>query len=77
MIKSRRESVGDRRHRRRIQTPIENEGWSLREPEDAGPGASRELGAKGKLEDAAPVKAGGQNGGQIRKLDGRRKSAVG
>jgi len=61
MIKCRRKSVGDRRHRWKIQTPIKFEGWSLTEPEDADFGASRELGAKGKPEDVTPVKAGGQN----------------
>jgi len=68
MIKGRRKSVGDRRHRRRIQTPIEIEGWSLTEPEDAGFGASRKLGAKGKPEDAMPVKAGGQTEGRSGRL---------
>ena len=64
MIKSRRKSAGDRRHRRRIQTPIENEGQSLTEPEDAGSDESRKPGAKGKPEDATPVKAGGQTEGR-------------
>jgi len=59
MIKSRRKSAGDQRHGRRIQTPFENEDQSLTEPEDAGFDASRRLGAKGKPEDAMPVKAGG------------------
>jgi len=77
MIKSRRKSVGDRRHRRRIQTPNEIEGWLLTEPEDAGFDASRKLGAKGKPEDAMPVKAGGQTEGRSKKVDGRCKSAVG
>jgi len=60
MVKSRRKSAGDRRHRRRIQTPIKLEGQSLTEPEDAGSDESRKLGAKGKPEDAAPVKAEGK-----------------
>jgi len=64
MIKSRRKSAGDRRHRRRIQTPIDIEGQSLTEPEDAGSDESRKPGAKGKPEDAAPVKAGGQTEGR-------------
>jgi len=77
MIKGRRKSVGDRRHRRRIQTPIEIEGWSLTEPEDAGFGASRKLGAKGKPEDASAGESRRSNGGQIRKVNGRCESAVG
>jgi len=64
MIKSRRKSAGDQRHGRRIQTPFENEDQSLTEPEDAGSDASRKLGAKGKPEDAMPVKAGGQTEGR-------------
>jgi len=77
MINGRRKSVGDRRHRWRIQTPIEIEGWSLTEPEDAGFDASRKLGAKGKPEDATAGESRRSTRGQIRKADGRCESVVG
>jgi hypothetical protein len=44
---------------------------SLTEPEDAGFGASRRLGPKGKPEDATTGESRKSNGGQIRKVDGR------
>jgi len=64
MIKSRRKSAGDQRHRRGFKLQSENEGQSLTEPEDAESDESRKPGAKGKPEDAAPVKAGGQTEGR-------------
>ena len=44
----------------RLRTKVE----SLREPEGAGFGESRKLGAKGKPEEGTPVKAGGQAEGR-------------